>query len=484
MGKIRSHFVFILVFLLALFLRIYRIEILTTFGRDQGIDFLIVRDMIINHNWTLIGIKTSIGEFFQGPLYRYMLIPMFWIMKLDPIAGAYTAVVVAMVTLLILYHTVYSYINKEVAIYSSLLFSVSPQLVRFGNTPLYQHFVPLSVLVSVYLFLSLYKTQRPLVALLLGIAVGASMELHYLSVTLAITFIIYFAILYKNRIKYIVAYILGLLGGLSPTIAFELRHQFLNVHLFVKYLNTLQVQNFSILTVINTWIKGAGIFFGANSHLLGGAMLVLVLIALITTLPVSFSLPYLKQINNLAIILFVVNILASLVLSNYGTHYPLPLWVLLILIIPAFMQEFLPKKMSLAVFIILVGLNLTAALSQLNTNHGYFMPAGWSLKKIEKVGLIIAEDTQTHPNFNVASLLTGDTKAYPLRYVVEVAGMKPGAVEHYPQDNYLYVVARNDVKEVVNSHTWEIKSLSPFQIGASWNMNDNITLYRLDRVVF
>lgn len=480
----KNKIVFILLFLLAFFLRIYRIEVLTTFGRDQGLDFLVVRDMIINHNWTLIGIKTSIGEFFQGPVYRYMLIPMFWIMNLNPIAGAYIAVVVAMVTLLMLYITVYSYINKEVAIYSTLLFSVSPQLVKYGNTPLYQHFVPLFVLASIYLFLQLQKKQSAIVALLLGISVGVSMETHYLSVTLAISFIIYLAILYKNRIKYVVAYILGLLGGLSPTIAFELRHQFLNTHLFVKYLDTLQAQKFSVLTVINTWIKGASIFFGANSHILGGAILVLVLIALVITLPTSFSLPYLKQINRLTIILFVVNILASLKLSNFGTHYPLPLWLLFILIIPAFLQEFLPKKMLLPAIIILVGLNLTATLSQLTTNHGYFMPSGWSLKKIEKVGQLIAEDAQTHPNFNVSSLLDGDTRAYPIRYVVEVAGIGPGAVEKYPQNNYLYVVARDNVKEVLDSQTWEIQSFSPFQIGASWDMDDNIRLYRLDRVAF
>ena len=74
---LRNNWLFLCILGITVGLRAYRLETLTTFGRDQGIDFASVYDILINKNLTLIGIKTSIGDFFQGPLYLYSLVPFF-----------------------------------------------------------------------------------------------------------------------------------------------------------------------------------------------------------------------------------------------------------------------------------------------------------------------------------------------------------------------------------------------------------------------
>ena len=67
--KLRSillfHLPFLIICLVAFFLRFHRISILTTFGRDQGIDFLTVKEMIVDHKLTLLGINVSIADFLR-----------------------------------------------------------------------------------------------------------------------------------------------------------------------------------------------------------------------------------------------------------------------------------------------------------------------------------------------------------------------------------------------------------------------------------
>ena len=151
---LKNHYLFFLILALALFLRVYRLEYLTTFGGDQGQDFLVVRDMVLFHKWTLLGIKTSIAPFFQGPIYLYMLYPFFVLFNLQPIAGAVAAVVISTITLVLLYVTVNKYFSQKAALLSSLLFATSPGFIMYGRTPLYQHILPLFIVFSMYFFLS------------------------------------------------------------------------------------------------------------------------------------------------------------------------------------------------------------------------------------------------------------------------------------------------------------------------------------------
>lgn len=476
---IKLHYVFIFIFSLSLFLRLYRIGNLTTFGRDQGIDFLVVKDMLVNHNWTLLGIKTSIGEFFQGPVYRYMLIPLFWALKLRPIAGAYTAVVVSALTITILYTTACKYLDKTTALFSSLLFAISPQFIKYGNTPLYQHFVPLFIFAALYFLFTLHKTKKTIFALLIGLSVGIASELHYLSVTFAMSILVYLCLFGKHRIKNVSSYITGLILGLSPTIAFELKHNFLNTRLFWHYLGSSSTATNHFLNTINAWVEGTGSFLGANSNILGKIIIIFIFVCSVN-MRKKFS-PAESVLKKLTTILLIAAATSSLFLSSIEPHYLLPLWLCFLILIPVFSQKYLSKVFSHLVLSLIVVANLIMSFSQLNINHGYYMPEGWSLKTIEVVGNTIAKDAQFHPNFNVASLIDGDTRIYPLRYVVELAGQKPGGVENYLENNSLYIVANNK-DQVVGAQVWEVNSLNPSEIGDEWYISDNIKLYRLDRL--
>lgn len=466
---------FLIILFIAIFLRVFRIDQLTTFGGDQGIDFLTVKDMIIQHKLTLIGIKTSIAPFFQGPLYLYMLLPFFILFHLQAIAGAVAAVVISIAGLILLYITMSKYFSKTAAILSSLLFAVSPQFIVYGNTPLYQHFLPLFIISSIYLFL--YEKKNGLIFILLGLSAGLGMELHFLNIILALGLLIGLLITVKKQLQAVGFYLSGLVVGLSPTLLFELRHNFLNTHLFLSYQGA--GHSLTPTDVFGQWVNGAAIFLGGNSPIVGFLILIFALITLFTAEIASNHYAHLRK---LTLIVIGITLLLSLKFAAFEPHYALPVWILFLFILPIGGEKLFPSKSGLVIIVLLIAFNFFSSIMLLNNNHGYTMPSGWTLKKINAIGQIISLDSRTHPKFNVASLLDGNTRTYPVRYTTEINGGTPDAVENYPSDNYLYVVSYGDASRLFHVSTWEVVSLAPFQIGSTWALGDNIYLYRLDRI--
>jgi 4-amino-4-deoxy-L-arabinose transferase-like glycosyltransferase len=74
--KNKIEFIFLLVVLvIALFLRLFRINEFMTFLGDEGRDVRIVRDLLTEGNLVFIGPQTSVGNMYLGPLYYYMMLP-------------------------------------------------------------------------------------------------------------------------------------------------------------------------------------------------------------------------------------------------------------------------------------------------------------------------------------------------------------------------------------------------------------------------
>ncbi len=477
LSKIKRNWLFLIVLGIAVFLRLYRIGSLTTFGVDQGVDFLVVRDMVLFHKWTLIGIKSSIGEFFQGPIALYIMFPFFVLFYLNPIAGAYTAFTLSLMTLLILYVTVDKYYSRTSALFASLMFAVSPELIMYGNSPLYQHFLPLLIIIG--LFFLLKKEKKILDFFVIGLTAGLGMELHFLNITLVITVLIYFLIYENKGIRKLVSYFVGLMTGLLPTILFELRHNFLNIRLFLEYISQNGSGKFTLQKYLQ-WLTSGARFVAGNNNYFAALILIGFFYLIIASRKMTSETKLLKR---LAVILFIIINLMLLPLKEFYSQYAEAFWLIVIILIPVLILNHTNKKYSYTILTIIVLVNFTFSFSRLSYNHGYNMPDGVTLNKIEKMGEIVAEDSKSHPNFNIASLLDGGTRGYSLRYSTLIRNANPQSYVDYPSSNFLYVVGREDKNYVLHSNTWEVKSLVPFKIGNEWNMGENVYLYRLDRIL-
>src|SRR3989344_3787237 len=75
----------LLVLLVALFVRVYRVDQILAFHYDQGRDALVIWDLINKGKLFLIGPVTGIAGIFRGPFYYYLMAPFYFLGKGSPI---------------------------------------------------------------------------------------------------------------------------------------------------------------------------------------------------------------------------------------------------------------------------------------------------------------------------------------------------------------------------------------------------------------
>src|SRR3989338_1948998 len=107
---------FILVLLLAAFLRFYKLSEYMTFLGDEGRDALIIKDMLINHHFPLIGPPTSVGNIYLGPLYYYMMAVSMVVFWLNPVASAGMNAAIGILTVAFIYYLGKSWFSQKTTI--------------------------------------------------------------------------------------------------------------------------------------------------------------------------------------------------------------------------------------------------------------------------------------------------------------------------------------------------------------------------------
>lgn len=79
--------IILVILILGLFARVYKLTDLFGFGHEQDLQAWIVKDILIDKHPRLIGQETSVPGLFIGPFYYYMLVPFFALFKLNPLSS-------------------------------------------------------------------------------------------------------------------------------------------------------------------------------------------------------------------------------------------------------------------------------------------------------------------------------------------------------------------------------------------------------------
>ncbi len=116
--------------------------------------------------------------------------------------------------------------------------------------------------------------------------------------------------------------------------------------------------------------------------------------------------------------------------------------------------------------------------SMVNFKSSTGMPPGITLASLEDASIIIAKDNPP-AKFNVATLWDFDTRAHPLRYLLEYNHqLKPQPVEVYKDIDALYVFAPES-NDIENPKVWELQVFLPYQVIDLNIDNPGYKLYKL-----
>lgn len=239
MNNLRKHISTILIIailLLAAFLRLNRIADYMTFLGDEGRDVLIVKE-ILEGNFTLLGPRSSAGDFYTGPIYYYMMAPFLWLFQLDPVGPAVMIALLGIATVFLIYLVGKKLFSEPVGIIAAATYAVSPLVINYSHSSWNPNPMPFITLLMLYLlYLAVQKPSWKQFTFI-GVLYGIALQLHYaeLFVGIIMACFMLFSQMYLKRnviidlIKQYLWFLGGFFIGFSPFLAFEFRHQFINL---------------------------------------------------------------------------------------------------------------------------------------------------------------------------------------------------------------------------------------------------------------
>lgn len=226
--KRRRLIVFLLFFISSLIIYFYKFKTLLTFDADQEYYAYQYIQIVTNHKPTLLGIETSIGGMFVGPLYTYFSTFIYWLSHGDPIG-------ISLVTLFLasfqagLTYWFFTLLKKEsVGVIAGLLTLFSFSLWSKAFSPSVINFLFLFGLLFLFcLSRVIYKKKYILwLSLLLGVSLHVHVSL-WLFFPIVLIFFIWRHIINKNNITELIFGSLIILLFSFPLLLFDIRHNFL-----------------------------------------------------------------------------------------------------------------------------------------------------------------------------------------------------------------------------------------------------------------
>jgi len=466
-------FLFLLIVVLGIFLRFYRMNDLAVFSADQASDSQKVLDML-RGKFTLLGPITSVGGFYNGPIVYYLMYPFYFFFKGDPIAGTVFQSTLSILTIPLLYLIGKKLKNEKAGVLAGFLFAISPLIIDYARATFNAYPAIFFSTLIIYLFLLVIEHYNGLMALSLGVMIGWIVQMHYFALVFLLLVFLYPLFFKKNRLpfSYYIFISLGFLLGIAPFLLFELRHQFLNTQLFLKYLTIKKPEKINpIYNTLYIWPYVTGwLLFGKQfiPGLIGfGAMALSTIILFIK-----------KRVTRLSvfIVLFILVFLTGFVYGRImHDHYLISFHTSLILLF-AFMIVYLFKEKNILIIISCLILVIINFSSWNLTKEKHPLQSGLNMKDFKTAALIINRDKRE--GYNVAMHAQGDNRAMPLRYMLSLIGEQPLDYEHYGEAQCLYFILPK--KEKVEEQTmWEYKSFGSSEIINKWEITKDYLMYKL-----
>lgn len=455
----------ILILLIASVLRFYRLPEYVQFLGDEGRDALVVKNMIVDHRFTLLGPSASVGGFYIGPLYYYFMLPFLWIWQLDPVGPAVMSALFGLSTVVLIWLLARGFWNTKVAVTCALLLALSPKMTYISRFSWNPNPTPFFALLTILLLFFATKRRPLLLSFLSGISLGIMQELHYTNlIFVPIVGLCIFALFpLKKAIHVSLTTGLGFLLGNSPYLLFEIRHDFPNLRSVLEFttrgqgavisprsMNLLWLGNDMMRRTYETVFGFSGVVLNIIYALSVGGFVIWVLQNIRSKL-------HRPQIVTLLIWIIVgalgIGLYRGQLLDHYfGFLYPLPF-----MIVALSLGLLLQKKLALPIVITAVVVILFLEVK----NMYFWQPPNNLINQTKAVDHIVVTMAQERP-YNFALLTLGNSD-HAYRYFLEVWGKPPTIIESPQKDpqrktvtDQLIVVCEGGDCKPLGHPLWEV----------------------------
>jgi 4-amino-4-deoxy-L-arabinose transferase-like glycosyltransferase len=356
---IKSNWLLIVIFFLGFFLRVFHLPEFISYHQDQVRDLFYVQNHFQQGWQILLGPKASVGNFFLPPFWYYLM-SLAYFFSHSPVAPAFLVAVLGSLTTLFIYLFCERFFDKKTAIFSSLLYAVSPLSIEYSRFAWNPNPIPLFTMMTFY-FLYIYIYEERDYGLILGaITANLALQLHYQGMVILAFFILSLLLTKKLTLKQLIKLVIINLILFMPFFIHESIHHFENTRGILAFLLKSQsgsgLRFFGIPFFIKFILRDFSGFIGATlffkNQILGFIALLILGFSLLFFKPRQAPLRMLKYflIFSLIMLFFYKNSLIN--------FYLLFLIPVIIIYLVATIKNFFPEKITGVIIVLIVLLNL------------------------------------------------------------------------------------------------------------------------------
>lgn len=197
MQKQRNVFFLLIILVTGIFLRIYRIDTNYFFSGELGKELLYIRQFSLAHSLPIVGMATSHTWLYYGPLYYWLMIPIFNVFNGNPFILFWTAAVVSILGLIVNYLVIKKIAGEKLGLFSTLLQAISPLLIWQTRLSKLHVFFFLVMPIFMYLIYLIWNGKKKWV-FWAGIVFGLLFSFHFSQIPLFGVVLLVFWIKRKN----------------------------------------------------------------------------------------------------------------------------------------------------------------------------------------------------------------------------------------------------------------------------------------------
>ncbi len=187
--------IFFILLIVGAFLMFYRSQYTMSFDSELANVYLEIKNYITKGVIPLVGPSTSHPWLRFGPLYYWIMIPVFYIARYNPLTISYFMKIISLLIAVFNYYFIKKLLDRNTALISTLLIVISPTLIFLSNTSMLYSFVPILFYPFLYLFIKFKGSSFEYFLILFLFSIILN---FHLSALVYLPFIIFFLIV-KRR---------------------------------------------------------------------------------------------------------------------------------------------------------------------------------------------------------------------------------------------------------------------------------------------
>lgn len=215
-----------MIILIGIFFRTYQIVERFEFAHDGDLYSWIVKDMVVEGHFRLIGQLTSAKGIFIGPFFYYLLTSFFLLTNMDPIGAVIPITILGILTIISYYFVFSKLFNPNIGLIAAFLDAVLLTHVYFDRAVVPSTPTNLWTIWYFYCVVMLVRGNFSVLPLV-GVLIGLIWHIHIaLLPTIAV---IPLAIMLAKKLpskKQFLYFLIALLITSLPLLAFEVKHSF------------------------------------------------------------------------------------------------------------------------------------------------------------------------------------------------------------------------------------------------------------------